>query len=238
MCSDLIFPRQCPACDHPLTTDDEFLCRDCTQAMIDITQANYCPLCGASVGPHLQEISGCPNCPKINIPYEAMVRVGFYYSPLKEMILKYKYHRQQRLDRSLASMLASVIQGQHWCNNIDALVPVPTTWTARFKYRHYPVGLLAHGVGKELTLPVLALLKVQGKKQQQMELPQSKRPANVRGVFHLARHANVKNKTLCIIDDVATTCSTIREVARILKNAGAKQIYAAVIAKTDPNKGI
>ncbi|UCD28330.1 MAG: ComF family protein [Planctomycetota bacterium] len=206
--------------------------------MIDITKSEYCPLCGTPVGPHLLNIRGCPSCPNIKIQYEAMVRTGLYASPLKEMILNYKYHHMQRLDQPLGSILASAIQGQSWCRELDALIPVPVTWFDRLKYRYFPVGLLASCVGKKLSIPALPLLKVRGKKQRQMELPESKRPANVRSVFHLAKHANVKGKTLCIIDDVATTCSTLREVARTLKKGGAGHVYAAVLAKTDPRKSI
>jgi len=202
--------------------------------MAHITIPDYCPKCGSRVGPYMGEVNGCPLCPIVRFPYDHLVRVGRYESPLKEMILNFKYHYDQRLDKTLGSLLADAIQGQSWHHEIDALVPVPTAWFWRLKYRCFPVGLLANRAGKMLSLPAFDLLKVKGKKQRQMELPHSQRSANVRGVFRLAKYAKVSGKSLCIIDDVTTTGATLQEVANTLKTAGAKSVYAAVLAKTDP----
>ena len=43
--------------------------------------------------------------------------------------------------------------------------------------------------------------------------------------------ASLTNKTIILIDDVVTTGATLNEAARVLKEAGAKTIYALVLAK-------
>ena len=39
---------------------------------------------------------------------------------------------------------------------------------------------------------------------------------------------------LCLVDDVSTSGATLQEAARTLRRAGAAQVYAGVLAKTDP----
>ncbi len=42
----------------------------------------------------------------------------------------------------------------------------------------------------------------------------------------------IKGKEILLIDDVFTTGSTVNECSRILRQAGAKKIYVATIART------
>ena len=51
------------------------------------------------------------------------------------------------------------------------------------------------------------------------------------GAFAVPRLAAVRNKTIILIDDVSTSGATLSEAARTLKQAGAKKIFALVVAK-------
>ena len=65
----------------------------------------------------------------------------------------------------------------------------------------------------------------------QVHVPRSKRAENVRGVFaakRVARH--LAGHSICIVDDLTTTGSTIREAARVLSEFNPERIYTAVIA--------
>ncbi|MFC1892133.1 ComF family protein, partial [Thermodesulfobacteriota bacterium] len=43
---------------------------------------------------------------------------------------------------------------------------------------------------------------------------------------------HLKGKTIVLIDDVATTGSTVNECARVLKKAGVEKVYCLVLART------
>ena len=232
--ADVVFPRGCPLCDRTLPQPDDIWCPACTEALLSATGSDYCRRCGLSVGAYLVNPDGCPACRKNRNLLDGIARVGPYGSLVGEMVRRYKYGRRQQLDRPLGSLLAAGIQGQSWLGEIDALVPVPTSWMSRLQYRFRPVDLLAKQVGRELSLPVLPLLYVRGKKRKQVDLSSSERARNVRGVFRVRRRARVEDATLCVIDDVCTSGSTLREVARVLKRAGAGRVYGAALAKTDP----
>jgi predicted amidophosphoribosyltransferase len=45
------------------------------------------------------------------------------------------------------------------------------------------------------------------------------------------RPARVAGRTLILVDDVTTTGATIRECARVLKKAGAKDVRAITLAQ-------
>ncbi len=227
---DLVFPRGCPGCDQPLGQDASW-CETCTAALLAATSTPYCPRCGAAAEPYLLDSAGCRRCRRQSSPLDGLARVGPYPTLIGEMVRRYKYQRQQRLDRPLGLLLAHAIAGRSWAGSIDALVPIPASLRERLSYRFSPVALLASTVGKQLSLPVLPLIVVRGKRRQQVGLPASERAANVRGIFHVARHARVRGARLCLVDDVATSNATLIAAARALKRAGAAEVYAAVLAK-------
>jgi len=233
---DLVFPDSCLACERTLAADEGPWCLPCAQEVSAAVATDYCPRCGSSAAPHLASAEGCPDCRAHRNPLDGLARVGPYQGIIRDLVLAFKYHRRQRLDRPLAALLAAAIQGQPWADELEALVPVPTNWRGRLRYRFHPVGLIARMAGQHLALPALLVVEVRGKKRRQMELPASSRPANVHGVFRTCPRAQIQGTTLCIVDDVATTGATLREVAHALREAGAARVYAAVLAKTAPDE--
>lgn len=228
---NLILPPACALCDRTPIPDNSDWCPHCTTRILAAVSVDYCRRCGHTAEPFLVDEEGCRHCRGRRRPISGIARVGPYEGPIGEMIRRYKYNHRQWLDRLLGSMLADTIRSRPWCETLDGLVPVPASFAERWRYRFYPVGALAHETSRRLSLPTLPLLEVRGKKQRQVDLAPSDRVANVRGRFHLARGACVTGARLCLIDDVTTSGATLAECARVLKRAGATEIYAAVLAK-------
>ncbi len=67
----------------------------------------------------------------------------------------------------------------------------------------------------------------------QVGLSKNQREENVRGAFAVVDRARLKGLALCLIDDVTTTGATLWEASRALKKAGVRDVYAAVIAKSE-----
>ena len=77
-------------------------------------------------------------------------------------------------------------------------------------------------------------LFIQHKKTQpQAELSKELRIKNVKGVFSINPQfiKFVENKKFILVDDVFTTGSTMDEVAKILKENGAKEVWGMVVAR-------
>lgn len=231
-CLDLLIPRGCAVCDEPLAADDGRYCAACAIQVGKDAAADYCPRCGATAEPYTVGPTGCPLCREEPTPVAAVARAGSYGGAVGALVKRFKFGGQQRLDDTLAELLTGALPRQVPIDEIDALVPVPADWGAWWRYRFHPAGALARCVGRRLGLPVRPIVRVARWKLRQTRLPASRRAANVRGVFRMARGVRPAGATLCVIDDVSTTGATLREMARVLKTAGAVRVFACVVAKT------
>jgi predicted amidophosphoribosyltransferase len=54
----------------------------------------------------------------------------------------------------------------------------------------------------------------------------------VRGAFAVTDSNAVKGRILVVVDDVMTTGATLHEVARTLKQSGARRVYCLTFART------
>ena len=68
----------------------------------------------------------------------------------------------------------------------------------------------------------------------QSTLPYARRKKNVAGLFRVA--GDVKKRNLLLIDDVATTNATLAELSRMLKQAGAGNLYCWTLAQAKMQK--
>lgn len=148
-----------------------------------------------------------------------------------DLLRRYKYHAREEIEPLLTNLLFEAIAAATWCDQIDAIVPVPTHWRRRLWRSIYAADVLAAAVGTRLQLPMVkALRRVRGGPHQ-VGLSYTKRAANVRGAFAKARGVTLNNPTILLIDDVRTTGATLNECARVLRIAGARKVYAAVVAR-------
>ncbi len=165
---------------------------------------------------------------------DGLARVGRYRGLLGDMVRSYKLRRREYLVGPLSGLLADAIRGRPWADDLDLLVPIPTTWSSRLRYGFQPVRLLAERVGRRLGVPVRPVLRNRGRKRRQTGLAPSQRRSNVRGTFVARGSARLDGLAVCLIDDVCTTGSTLREAARALRRFGAERISAAVLARAGP----
>jgi ComF family protein len=68
--------------------------------------------------------------------------------------------------------------------------------------------------------------------QSQIGLTSHQRRENIRGAFLVARPAEVVGRQILLIDDVFTTGTTVSECARVLRRAGASNVWVATVART------
>ncbi len=64
----------------------------------------------------------------------------------------------------------------------------------------------------------------------QVGLSREERLVNMKNAFRVVHRKSLHNKTICIIDDVMTTGSTLRELRKVCLEAGAKEVFAITIA--------
>src|SRR3990170_3366983 len=65
----------------------------------------------------------------------------------------------------------------------------------------------------------------------QITLDRAQRRSNVRGAFRVRRPRQVAGRRVILVDDVYTTGATANECARVLRGAGAEEVYVVTLAR-------
>ena len=150
-------------------------------------------------------------------------------SPVQNALHTLKYRRNVGIGDSLAIQMKEFVYSLHW--DIDVLIPVPLG-KKRLQERGYnQVGLVARSLAYEVGLEYRprALWKSR-ETRSQVGLNISQRWENVCNAYQ-AEPDVVKRKIILLMDDVATTGSTIQACAGALLSAGARDVYAITIAR-------
>lgn len=236
---DLIYPPRCVVCHAFLREEgvnhegeEMDLCRPCFTSFAEVTSP-LCPFCGSPFGAGGGEDHACGNCLATR-PFFDIARAPYIYEGLlMTAVHELKYARKSYLARSLGPLLASYAAS--WLGNPDGLLVMPVPLhPRRLRERGFNQSLLlARHVASRLEadLDWLSLRRTRFT-QPQTNLTGDERKKNVRRAFDVRDGAGVRGKTVLLIDDVATTGSTLNECARVLKKAGVKEVYCLVLART------
>jgi len=113
---------------------------------------------------------------------------------------------------------------------VEAIVSVPTHWKRRIDRPFHAADNIASSVAKNMDLPFARVLKRVRAGPHQIGLTHAERIRNVSGAFALRRGVELHKARVLLIDDVRTTGATLNECAKVLRHAGAAEVYAAVLA--------
>src|ERR1035437_2599952 len=108
--------------------------------------------------------------------------------------------------------------------------PSPSPRRRKRERGYDPAMLLADETGRLLATPRRALLSRTRETPPQSTLPAAQRRGNVEGAF--ASSPRARGRVLVLVDDVVTTGATLFAAARALREAGARDVRALVLART------
>lgn len=205
------------------------LCPGCHADLPLLPQAR-CPQCA------LPSPGGliCGACLKKPPAFERSEAVYRYAFPLDVLIHQFKYAGAQ----SLADLFATAL-GDHLSNRSpgrplpDLIVPMPLH-PARLRERGYNQALeIARRLGQRLNLPTQLACTRQRDTPPQAGLDLKSRKRNLRGAFTC--NQILAGKRIALLDDVMTSGSSLDELARVARSAGAIAVEAWVVARTLPH---
>jgi ComF family protein len=159
-----------------------------------------------------------------------------FESPIQAGLHSLKYRRNVAFGESIAMQMSDFVRSLGW--PIDVLIPVPLG-KKRLRERGYnQVALVARPLAYELEWRYEpdALWKIR-ETRSQVGLNVSQRSENVQDAYQ-ADPTIVKQKSILIMDDVATTGSTISACTTALLSAGARDVYVLTIARALPHHGL
>ena len=218
----------CGACEQPLEAPTAgAVCAGCWAAVRTIAPP-LCDTCGEPL-PSWRVISleqsRCARCRRRPSSVARGRAVGAYDGSLRAIVHALKYDGRQSVARRLARLMAE--HGAEVMTGADFCVPVPLHG-ARQRARGYNQ---AAELARHLGPPVANALRRTRRTSSQTDLPAARRHANVRGAFAMTRGACVRDSIVLLVDDVSTTGATLDACARVLLEAGAREVRSLTAAK-------
>ncbi len=231
---DILFPRECLFCKKY----GSWLCADCA-ASIKPSAGQSCPQCKRlnSWG----EL--CPDCRGDFIFSGIWVAGDYSEQKLSTLIKTYKYNFLKDLGPVLSDFIYNFLQQKIFINpyknifnatlkirqNNTLLIPVPLS-RQRQRWRGFnQAELLAERLAQSTGLSLNKDLKRIRHCRPQAQLDGKQRLHNLSNAFKWTGETLIGQKII-LVDDVATTGTTINECAKVLRAAGAGDIWGLVLA--------
>lgn len=175
----------------------------------------------------------CGRCLQHPPAYTRTIAAFRYEFPLDSLIKALKFNEQLIVADFLAGTLANRITARP-----DHLLALPLH-PARLRARGFNQSqLLAARLGTLLRLPLLTgeASRVRDTPPQST-LPWRARSRNMRKAFALSPGLDLRDQHVAIVDDVMTTGASVDALAHLLREAGAREVSAWVVARTVPHRG-
>ncbi len=215
-----LLKQNCTLC-NTLTNSELSLCVACIQDL-PLAPNPSCPRCGLSTQGDI-----CGKCLKKPPHFDATYALFRYGYPVDALLQHYKYNNALYLCQTLSTLLANKIQ----MNEIDVMIAMPLH-PSRTKERGFNQSLeLAKIIAKQhrIALDSASCKRIKNTPPQ-ASLPFKHRLHNIKGAFACSQ--SFAGKHIAIVDDVMTTGSSLNELAKILKKAGAHKVSCYVLART------
>ena len=234
---EIVYPGRCPVCDGILNAFEirngrikrgRLIHEDCMKK-IKYVKAPTCIKCGKGLTGADADREYCDDCAKIKHAYDRGFSL-FKYRSVSGSVYRFKYMgRQEYADfyaRATQKALGKKLSGL----GIDLIVPVPMYPRKEAERGYNQAEVYARKVSELLDIPMCADLIQRSRNTVPMKnLDVRGRRNNLKKAFNIQRN-DVKFKCILIIDDIYTTGSTIDEIARLLRLAGAKKVYFLTLA--------
>lgn len=218
---ELIFPTRCISC----RSLGSLFCEDCLSRLKPLDKF-YCLICEKpAVGGFTH-----PGCATRYTP-ERSLSSFWYRGSAKRAIKALKYKKIWLLAGLLSQLLADDLQEKGISFGEGAIiVPVPLSFWRKGKRGFNQTELLGLALKDQLGLLFRAdLLERVKETLSQTGLSREERVKNIKSAFKVRE--SLQGEDLLLIDDVLTTGETVRECSRVLKKAGAGQVWVLTFAK-------
>lgn len=227
---DFVFPRKCLGCDR----EEGYLCSLCRDK-IQFLEFQCCPKCRRKQS----DGNFCSKKCGENFNFDQLI-VCLEYSKsnlISKMVVQFKY----RFSEELVEVLGKIMKHQlaefsHEFRNEDGvfLIPVPLS-PGRLKFRGFNQSiLLAKYLEKNFSgMKVYDCMKREDGSEQQAGKLRNERLKNLENKIAMKEDSgeNLRAKNVILIDDIATTGTTLNECAKVLKLAGADHVCGLVLAR-------
>lgn len=204
---------------------------------LDFVYPNRCPFCGEIISFDEYHCNGCggffssPPQKEEHLFLDDLIAFTKYDIVSKSFVAEMKNNNNGYALSAAAYYIYKRLVEEN--AETDIITCIPMRKKDIYKRGYNQTKILAKELSGITGLPYVSLLKKTKDTSEQKNLDAKERKENIKGAFSLSsRSVDLVGKHILIIDDVCTTGSTLTEAARVLKDAGADKVTAAVFAKT------
>lgn len=219
------------------------------QALVNWIYPSLCLTCNQSVGAPQMVCDKCWNSiskvekismnelwlvreKKEDIYFEDFFSCFHFDETIQQIIHALKYEKMTKLAGEIIDKTLLNILENKKITACDLIIPIPLH-KKRFKSRGYnQSALLAKELGNHLKIPTVenCLQRIKNTKSQ-TQLDAEERQQNIKHAFRIKNEHHIRNARILLLDDLITTGVTANECAKVLKDAGAKEIFVFTIAR-------
>lgn len=221
-----LYPQRCPICDEILTDMDHLVCRACRKKLVYVKEPS-CKICGKPI--LYENGENCSDCMKKDHTFTQGKAVFIYQKDMKQSMYRFKYANRRQYSVFYASEAARIYEDWIKTLEIDAIVPIPLHRKRRRKRGYNQAELVARELSSRLNIPLntKCLYRIKNTKPQK-ELSQTERKNNLKSAFKTSTD-RLQLRHILLIDDIYTTGSTLDAASKVLRKAGADDVYTLCI---------
>lgn len=233
-----LFPRRCPLCGSialprknvwekgdPASWEG-LACAPCHEERQRILEP-ICHRCGKPLDS--SQALFCVDCEEADFSYDRAWALWSYDAQMRRSIQQFKYQGRQEYADYYASQLLDAYGGLIRQLDPDVILPVPIHPSRRRTRGYNQAELLAVGLAQALDVPVLTDYLIRSRATTALkDLGRHARRQSLRSAFAINRRSigwKYQLQRVLLVDDIYTTGATVDACARVLKEAGSREVY-------------
>lgn len=232
-CLDVLFPPRCAICNvHQARCGVMSICQGCRERVREVEEP-VCSVCGMELYAHGDANPICGECLKHNPPFEFARSLFYYNDEIRTLLSNLKYNKDTSVLSAIGELVSDCdLSAYEAC---DYIIPVPLH-KKRLQQRGFNQALLLAKVcfGSSDTRIKTTILQRTRNTVPQVTLDGKERRRSLKNAFAVTPGVDITGTTICLVDDVYTTGTTVSQCSKQLLSSGAINVIVLTLARVNP----